>query len=221
MRVASFASCPKNLGLYAVVPDAQWVAKVLQAGADTVQLRAKQDDRDQLKKEIVAAVNAAQVHSQKTSHTVRLFINDHWQMAIDAGAYGVHLGQEDLESADLAAIRDAGLRLGVSTHGVAQMQQAHLIRPSYMAIGAIFPTTTKVMTSAPQGLEKLKELAYLMSDYPLVAIGGINVDNARAVLACGVGSIAVVHALTDAPDVEVAIAQLKSCFETQAVLLLH
>ena len=137
-----------------------------------------------------------------------LFINDHWQAAIDAGAYGVHLGQEDMDVADLAAIRSAGLRLGLSSHGYAEMLRADHVSPSYIAMGAVFPTTLKRMVTAPQGTGRLQAYASLMRDYPLVAIGGIDGEKMSQVLASGVGSVAVVRAITGAENPEAAAAQL-------------
>ena len=132
-RANGFAPCPKALGLYAVLPNAAWVARMAQAGVPTLQLRFKSPNPQAIAQEIQAAVQAVQGTSSL------LFINDHWQHAIDAGAYGVHLGQEDLDSADLPAIQQAGLRLGLSTHGYAEMRRADALSPSYIAMGAVFP----------------------------------------------------------------------------------
>jgi thiamine-phosphate pyrophosphorylase len=202
-RPDAFAPCPRRLGLYAVLPDAAWVARMARAGVPTVQLRFKSDDPDAIAREVRAAVQAVQ------GSQALLFINDHWQVAIEAGAYGVHLGQEDLASADMQAIRAAGLRLGISTHGYAEMLVADRYSPSYIAMGAVFPTTLKRMRTAPQGTERLKAYAHLMRDYPLVAIGGIDASNLPAVLDSGVGSVAVVRALVAAPDPESAAASLQ------------
>ena len=142
----AFAPCPASLGLYAVLPDAKCVARMVDLGVPTVQLRFKSDNTKSIQQEVLAAVKAVE-----GSHT-HLFINDHWQVAIDAGAYGVHLGQEDMELASLDAIRSAGLRLGLSSHGYAEMLKACAVQPSYLALGAVFPTTLKRMATAPQGL---------------------------------------------------------------------
>lgn len=229
-----FPSCPQQLGLYAIVPNADWLARVLEYGVDTVQLRVKSDDRHLIKNEIMRAVKI----SQDMAPHKPLFINDHWQMAIDAGAYGVHLGQADIDTADLNAIRQAGMRLGVSTHNLAEIQRALTLLPSYIAIGTVYLTTLKPMPSGPLGLAKLKEYVdfirehspkkllapcktqnstepyqhtQTLSSIALVAIGGINITSASTVLACGVGSIAVVSAIIDAPNPRQAIAQLKQC----------
>jgi thiamine-phosphate pyrophosphorylase len=201
-RAHAFATCPKALGLYAVLPDAAWVARMARAGVPTVQLRFKSDDVRAVEHEVKAAVQAVR------GTDALLFINDHWQAAINAGAYGVHLGQEDMDVANLGAIRSAGLRLGLSSHGYAEMLRADALSPSYIAMGAVFPTTLKRMVTAPQGPGRLRAYARLMRDYPLVAIGGIDGDRLPQVLGSGVGSVAVVRAITAAAQPEKAAAQL-------------
>jgi thiamine-phosphate pyrophosphorylase len=195
-----FAPCPKNLGLYAVMPDAAWVKRMADAGVPTVQLRLKTDDQDAVRREVASAVQAV-----KGAHCL-LFINDHWQAAIDAGAYGVHLGQEDLAQADLVAIREAGLRLGISSHGYAEMLRAHAAKPSYIAIGAVYATTLKRMATPPQGPHRLARYAALLKDYATVAIGGIDLARLPEVQSGGVGSVAVVRALLAASNPEQAVA---------------
>ena len=204
----AFPACPRALGLYGVLPTAEWVGRMARAGVPTVQLRFKSDDPTAIQREVVAAVAAVQ------GTPARLFINDHWQAAIDAGAYGIHVGQEDLdglEGAQLDAIRASGLRLGVSTHGYAEMVRAHAVQPSYIALGAVFPTTLKRMATAPQGTARLQAYVRLMRQYPLVAIGGISAQQFPEILATGVGSIAVVRALVNAPDPEAAATHLLAC----------
>lgn len=204
----TFASCGTDqLGLYPVVDSVAWVERLLQLGIKTLQLRIKTGKGIALDRRVAEAVELAR------QYDARLFINDYWQLAIKHGAYGVHLGQEDLQTADLARIAKAGLRLGVSTHGYFEMLLAHQLRPSYIALGHIFPTTTKEMPSKPQGLTRLARYAALMQGYPLVAIGGINQDNMAQVAATGVGSIAVVRAITEADDPKLAVAQLTQLME--------
>ena len=198
-RTGAFAPCPQALGLYAVLPDAHWVGRMARAGVPTLQLRFKSDDAQAIEREVRAAVQAVQGTGSL------LFINDHWQAAIEAGAYGVHLGQEDLEALhanDIQAIRDAGLRLGLSTHGYAEMLRADRHSPSYLALGAVFPTTLKRMATAAQGTGRLQRYAQLMQTYPLVAIGGIDNERLSAVMACAVGSVAVVRAIVQAHEPE-------------------
>jgi thiamine-phosphate pyrophosphorylase len=203
-RADAFAPCPKALGLYAVLPDAAWVGRMARTGVPTVQLRFKSDDVDAIRYEVQASVEAVR------GTGALLFVNDHWQAAIEAGAYGVHLGQEDMDVADLVAIRAAGLRLGLSSHGYAEMLRADRVSPSYIAMGAVFPTTLKRMATAPQGSGRLHAYARLMRDYPLVAIGGIDGSKLPEVMRSGVGSVAVVRAITGAENPETAAAQLQS-----------
>lgn len=204
-RSDAFAPCPERLGLYAVLPDAVWVGRMARAGVPTVQLRFKSTDASAIEREVAAAVQAVR------GTGALLFINDHWQAAIAAGAYGVHLGQEDLDALahdDLRRIRAAGLRLGVSTHGYAEMVRADMVSPSYIAMGAVFPTTLKQMATAPQGIARLDAYARLLRGYPQVAIGGIDAERLPAVLATGVGSVAMVRALIAADDPEAVAARL-------------
>jgi len=193
-RAHAFAPCPSSLGLYAVLPDATWVQRMAHAGVPTVQLRFKSDDMQAIAREVRAAVRAVE------GTPARLFINDHWQIALDEGAYGVHLGQEDMDDAPLEQLRTAGLRLGLSTHGYAEMLRADAVSPSYLALGAVFPTTLKRMKTAPQGLGRLRAYARLMQGHSLVAIGGIDAQTMDEVMQSGVGSIAVVRAITAAAD---------------------
>ena len=207
MNPNAFKECPKRLGLYGVMPDADWVKRMVEAEIPTVQLRFKAEDRYKIRKQIKESVKA--VEGSKTL----LFINDYWEEAIDAEAYGVHLGQEDLETADLDKIREAGLRLGLSTHGYAELAIADRFCPSYIAMGAVFPTNLKKMPTAPQGLGRLYQYAKLMSHYPLVAIGGIDQDSIHAVSKSGVGSVAVVRAITQAKDPKAAVKQLQELMQ--------
>lgn len=196
-----FASCGTlQLGLYPVLDSIEWLEKALQLGIKTLQLRIKEQLPEQVEQQIIAAVALGK------KYDARLFINDYWQLAIKHQAYGVHLGQEDIETADLAQLADAGLRLGISTHGYYELLRAKQLRPSYIALGHIFPTQTKEMPSQPQGLTRLSKYARLIADIPSVAIGGINLQRAPAVWKTGVGSIALVSALTLADDPQAVIA---------------
>ena len=209
-RERGFARSPDRLGLYAVLPDAAWVGRIARAGVPTVQLRFKSDDAGTIGREVQAAVEAVQ------GTGALLFINDHWEAAMAAGAYGVHLGQEDLDAlgtTQRARLNASGLRLGVSTHGYAEMVRADAVSPSYIAMGAVFPTTLKRMATAPQGLARLHAYARLMRGYSQVAIGGIDAQSLPAVLGSGVGSAAVVRAIVGADDPEAACSRLIEIFE--------
>lgn len=209
-RPHAFAPCPHALGLYAVLPSADWVARMAQAGVPTLQLRFKSGDAAAIQHEIRAAVAAVQ------GTPSLLFINDHWREALDAGAYGIHLGQEDLDTLstnELDTMRQAGVRLGLSTHGYAEMLRADAVGPSYLALGAVFPTTLKAMQTPPQGLGRLHAYARLLRDRPLVAIGGIALEHLPQVAASGAGSFAVVRAITAAPDPEATARELQAAWQ--------
>ncbi|MDF3054596.1 MAG: thiE [Gammaproteobacteria bacterium] len=189
----AFPVCGYDLGLYPVVETAQWLSILLPLGIKTIQLRVKDKIGEALENEIQQAVTIAK------KYQARLFINDYWDLAIKYGAYGVHLGQEDLLTADLQQIKNAGLRLGLSTHSYEELATAHAHRPSYIAFGPIFSTTSKQMPFDPQGIEKLKQIRQLV-DYPLVAIGGINEGNIQDVIKSGVNGAAMISAITQADD---------------------
>lgn len=207
MTEAFPATAPK-LGLYPVVDSVLWIERLLAAGVRTLQLRIKDGDDRQIE---VAVRDAIALGKQ---YGARLFINDYWHLAIKYNAYGVHLGQEDLDVADLDAIRHAGLRLGLSTHDDAELDRALALRPSYIALGHIFPTQTKEMPSAPQGIAELKRHLARLQHIPTVAIGGISLARVPEVLATGVGSIAVVSAITQAEDWQAATRQLLALVES-------
>lgn len=202
MYQPDFPPVPFRLGLYPVVDSVAWIERLLEAGVRTLQLRIKDKQDHEVEADIAAAVALGK------RYAARLFINDYWRLAIKHDAYGVHLGQEDLETTDLSAIRTAGLRLGVSTHDDMEIDVALAARPSYIALGHVFPTQTKQMPSAPQGLAQLARHVARLQDYPTVAIGGISLARAPQVLATGVGSIAVVSAITQAADWRLATQQL-------------
>ena len=202
MYQPDFPSVPFRLGLYPVVDSVTWIERLLAAGVRTLQLRIKDKRDSEVEEHVVAAIALGR------KYHARLFINDYWRLAIKHQAYGVHLGQEDLETTDLSGIRNAGLRLGVSTHDDMEIDIALAARPSYIALGHVFPTQTKQMPSAPQGLDQLAQHIQRLGVYPTVAIGGISLERAPAVLATGVGSVAVVSAITQAADWRQATARL-------------
>jgi hydroxymethylpyrimidine kinase/phosphomethylpyrimidine kinase/thiamine-phosphate diphosphorylase len=198
--LAAFASLDlvgKKLGLYPVIDSLYWLKRLLPLGLEIIQLRLKNIAEDTLDEMIADAITLAK------QYNTRLFINDYWQLAIKHGAYGVHIGQEDIQTADLAAIQEAGIRLGISTHGCYEFVLAQQLQPSYLAIGAIFATQTKDMTGQIQGLDNLKQVLTLRPKFetdqtPVVAIGGITLELAQSVATTGVDSIAVVTAITQA-----------------------
>ncbi|APD13683.1 thiamine phosphate synthase [Pandoraea pulmonicola] len=211
-----FPPCPARLGLYPVLPDAAWCERMADLQVGTVQLRIKDPAHPELRDQIVRTVAAG----KRVTHDSAWFINDHWREAAEAKAYGVHLGQEDmaaLSADEVATLHASGMRLGISTHGYYEILAAHHFRPSYLAVGAVFPTTTKVIATAPQGLAKLARYVKLIAPhYPLVAIGGIDAGNLPHVLDTGAGCAAVVRAVTEAPDVSAAVKGMQREFAKRA-----
>ncbi len=181
------------LGLYPIVDSVDWLKKLLPLGIKTAQLRIKNKTGVELENEIKQGIELSK------KFEARLFINDYWQLAIRFNAYGVHLGQEDLSSADIQAIRKAEVRLGISTHCYYEVARAHAFKPSYIACGPIFPTTSKEMNFSPQGLLKLSRWQRTL-DYPIVAIGGIDLEKFNAVLSTDVDGVAMISAITQDPD---------------------
>jgi thiamine-phosphate pyrophosphorylase len=186
---------------YPVVDSVAWVARLATLGVGTIQLRAK-DLNDsqalQLVTDALAAIDGT---------PAELVVNDYWRAAIVAGARHLHLGQEDLAEADLAAIRESGLTLGLSTHDDAELETALRAEPDYIALGPIFPTTLKSMRFAPQGIPKITEWKKRIGDIPLVAIGGIKFEHAAEIFAAGADSIAVVSDVTQNADPDARVRQ--------------
>ncbi len=179
---------------YPVVDSLGWLKRLAALGVGTVQLRAKDLDDDAA----LALVREALAITRGTA--TRLVVNDYWRAAIEAGAAHLHLGQEDLVEADVKAIRAAGLTLGVSTHDDAELDAALGVNPDYVALGPIFFTTLKSMRFAPQGVAKLAIWKQRIGAIPLVAIGGIKLEQANEIFAAGADSIAVVSDVTQNPD---------------------
>lgn len=188
-----------SLGLYPVVDSADWIEKLLRLGIKTTQLRIKDPHREDLEQQVIRAIELGR------QYNAQVYINDYWQLAVKHGAFGVHLGQEDIEESNLSALSRANVRLGLSTHGYYELLRIVQVNPSYIALGHIFPTTTKEMPSRPQGLVRLAlyqklidTIPYSESEvgFPTVAIGGIDQETAPLVWKCGVNSLAVVRAIT-------------------------
>ena len=179
---------------YPVVDSVAWVARLAALGVGTVQLRAKNLDDGQA----LQIVSDALAVTKGTN--TKVVVNDYWRAAVVAGAKHLHLGQEDLVDADLKAIRDAGLTLGLSTHDDEELETALRADPDYIALGPIFPTTLKSMRFAPQGIAKITEWKKRIGSLPLVAIGGIKLEQAQEIFAAGADSIAVVSDVTQNAD---------------------
>jgi len=196
---------------YPVVDTVAWVERLARLGVGTVQLRAK----DLPHADALPLVRAALTATKGTN--TRLVVNDYWQAAIEAGAQHLHLGQEDLADADIPAIRRAGLTLGLSTHDDAELDNALRFNPDYVALGPIFPTTLKVMRFGPQGIDKLGLWKKRIGNIPLIAIGGITLEQAPAVFKAGADSIAVVSDVTKNPDPDARVRAWLTLTEQPAV----
>lgn len=186
---------------YLIVSDADRLERLVPLGVKLVQLRLKdmseQECRDQIKRAMACCA----------AHRAQLIVNDYWRLAIDLSADFIHLGQEDLDGADLPAIRRAGLRLGLSTHDRSELARALSLSPDYVALGPIYATRLKKMKWNPQGLEKLRRWRGLVGSIPLVAIGGLTIDRLPGVFDAGADSAAVVTDIQQAAD---PVAQTKA-----------
>jgi thiamine-phosphate pyrophosphorylase len=185
---------------YPIVPDFDWLKRLVPLGIETVQLRIKDRSPGDVQRQIEEAVTFC------CKYGCDLIVNDYWQAAIDTGASWIHLGQEDLITADLAAIRKAGLRFGISTHSEAELETALAADPYYIALGPIYETKLKVMNWAPQGLDRITAWKRRIGTLPLVAIGGITPDRAGGVIAAGADSVAVITDFMAAPHPEARVS---------------
>lgn len=193
----------QRLGLYAIVDSANRVQQVLAAGVRTVQLRIKAppapDDswRDALRREVARGIAACRASGAE------LYVNDHWQVAAEFGAFGVHLGQEDLAAMSeerRAAVLASGLALGVSSHSLWELARAAALAPRYIACGPVWPTLTKDMPWQPQGLDNLAWWCR-MAPAPVVAIGGILApQQVQDAARCGADGVCIVRGLGERPQ---------------------
>lgn len=190
---------------YPILDSADWLERLVPLGVRLVQLRIKDRPEAALRAEVRRARDLC------AAHDCRLIVNDHWRVAIDEGCDFVHLGQEDLDAADLGAIRRAGLRLGVSTHDDGELDRALSTRPDYVALGPVYPTILKKMPWAPQGLERVGAWKRKVGDVPLVGIGGISLERAAGVFAAGADIVSAVTDITLDPDPQ---ARVRAWIET-------
>jgi thiamine-phosphate pyrophosphorylase len=181
---------------YPIVPDAEWAARLVPLGVETLQLRIKDLDDDAVRDQARRTLELCRRHG------CQLILNDAWRTAIDIGADFVHLGQEDLAAADLSALRRAGIRLGISTHTEAELATALAAAPAYVALGPVYETKLKAMPWAPQGLDRVSRWKSEIGEVPLVAIGGLTPERASGVLAAGADSLAVITDFVTHPDPE-------------------
>jgi thiamine-phosphate pyrophosphorylase len=182
--------------VYPIVDSAAWVARLAPLGVRVVQLRIKEQPCATLEREIRAARACC------AAAGMQLIVNDHWRLALACGCDCVHLGQGDLDGADVAALRRAGVRLGVSTHDEAELERALGLQPDYVALGPIYPTLLKVMPWAAQGLARIGEWKRRIGATPLVAIGGLTLERLAGVFAAGADAAAVVTDIVRHPDPE-------------------
>ena len=181
---------------YLIVDSSDWIERLVPLGVKLVQLRIKDASDEVLRKEIAASKSACEKHG------CQLVVNDYWQLAIELDCDFVHLGQEDLADADVAAIRKAGLKLGVSTHDGEELETALSVEPDYVALGPVYPTILKEMKWAPQGVEKVGRWKRQIGELPLVAIGGLNPERLPGVFGNGADIAAVVTDITRNADPE-------------------
>jgi thiamine-phosphate pyrophosphorylase len=181
---------------YPIFDSADWIARMLPLGVKLVQLRVKDRPETETAREIARAKRLC------ADAGCVLVVNDYWRLAIAEGCDFVHLGQEDLDDADLAAIRQAGMRLGVSSHDEAELERALATGPDYVALGPVYPTILKQMRFGPQGLDRVGEWKRRLGDIPLVGIGGISLERAPGVIAAGADIVAVVTDITLDADPE-------------------
>ncbi|WP_226689034.1 thiamine phosphate synthase [Ruegeria arenilitoris] len=186
---------------YPIFDHSDWLRRMLPLGVKLVQLRIK----DQL--DVVIREQIAQSLELCRAHGTVLVVNDHWQAAIDAGCEWIHLGQEDLDVADLKAIRKAGLKLGVSTHDDDELERVLTMDSDYVALGPVYPTILKKMKWEQQGLPRVTEWKARVGDIPLVAIGGMSVERAPGVLQAGADIVSVVTDITLNSDPETRVRE--------------
>jgi thiamine-phosphate pyrophosphorylase len=181
---------------YPIVDSADWVARLLKCGARLVQLRVKDQPIEDIRREIRTARTLC------LAAGAELIVNDYWEEAIDLSCTHVHLGQGDLETADIGMIRGANIKIGISTHDEAELARALALKPDYIALGPIYPTILKKMAFAPQGLDRIGEWKKRVGAIPLVAIGGISLERAPGVFAAGADIVSVVTDITLHADPE-------------------
>ena len=186
---------------YPIVPDLDWMRRLVPLGVRTIQLRLKDASADEVRRQIAGSLEICRTHG------CQLIVNDYWREAIALGADFVHLGQEDLGEADIPAIKAAGLKLGLSTHDEAELEIALAAKPDYIALGPVYETKLKAMKWAPQGLDRVGAWKKRIGALPLCAIGGITPERRTGVVAAGADSIAVITDFITHAQPEARVAQ--------------
>ncbi|NOD93997.1 thiamine phosphate synthase [Ruegeria sp. HKCCD4884] len=184
---------------YPIFDHSDWLRRMLPLGVKLVQLRVKDQPDDEVRDQIAASRDLCR------DHGAVLVINDYWQHAIDLGCDWIHLGQEDLDDADLKAIRKAGLKLGVSTHDDDELERVLAMDPDYVALGPVYPTILKKMKWHQQGLPRVTEWKARVGDIPLVGIGGMSVERAAGVIEAGADIVSAVTDITLNADPEARV----------------
>jgi thiamine-phosphate pyrophosphorylase len=186
---------------YPIVPDVAWLKRLVPLGVRTIQLRLKDASEDEVRRQIAESLAVCE------SHGCQLIVNDYWQAAIALGADFVHLGQEDLAEADVAALKKAGVKVGISTHSHEELAIALAAGPDYVALGPIYETRLKAMKWGPQGLDRITDWKRRIGSLPLCAIGGITPERAPGVIAAGADSAAVITDFFTHANPEARVAQ--------------
>ena len=195
--------------IYPIVDDCAWVRRLLPLGVRLIQLRIKERSLEAIRSEI------RESRALCGRWNAQLVVNDYWQLALEERCDFVHLGQEDLQGADVPALRRASVRIGISTHDHAELDRALTYSPDYIALGPIYPTLLKVMPWSPQGLERITEWKRRVGTIPLVAIGGLTVARLAGVFAHGADVAAVVTDIVKSADPE---ARMREWLDTEEIL---
>ena len=186
---------------YPIFDRAAWLPRMLPLGIKLVQLRIKDQPLDVVRSDIKNAKKLC------ADYNCELVINDFWEIAMDEGCNFIHLGQEDMDTADMAAIKKAGIRFGLSTHDESELNRALSYNPEYVALGPVYPTILKKMKWTQQGLDRVTEWKKLLGDTPLVGIGGMSVERAAGVFDAGADIVSVVTDITLNADPEARLIE--------------
>lgn len=181
---------------YPIFDSYQWLERLIPLGIKLVQLRIKNSTEQEIRKQIQYSKTLCE------EYNCQLIINDYWRLAIEEGCDFIHLGQEDLDSADVSAIKNAGIRFGLSTHSQQELDRALSYQPNYIALGPVYPTILKKMKWQEQGLDRVSEWKEMLGDMPLIGIGGISLDRANGVFEAGADVVAAVTDITLHSDPE-------------------
>jgi len=186
---------------YPIFDNVHWLQRTVPLGVKLVQLRIKDESKESLRGQILASIEIC------NRYQCQLILNDYWELAIELGCDYIHLGQEDLDDADMLAIRKAGIQVGISTHSDEELERAMSVSPDYIALGPVYPTILKKMPWQPQGLEKLTRWKKAIGEIPLVGIGGLSLERAPGVLQAGADIVSVVTDITLNEDPEFQVQQ--------------